>query len=159
MPLHTWFILQGSPANNHAMTEFLFIDSQDDQLQNLALQRRKKEFVQKARYRKKRLEAIGRMRSSTLALRDRLPLAYVSLKLDRVEPGSTTKSRPDGSSAEAGSSGTDTPEPEAPQIIPVVNFGSPRGLSRDGFVDPFSTTAFPMTGSMDSFFHQCTCTT
>ncbi|KAJ5390172.1 uncharacterized protein N7496_001240 [Penicillium cataractarum] len=131
------------------MAEFLFIDYQDDQLQNLSLQRRKREFTQKARYRKERLAAMGRLKSSTLVLRHRLPLAYVPLGLDGAELGPTTKSRPDG-----GPSGTDTPEPEAPQIIPVVNFGSPRRLSGDGFVDPFATTAFPMTGSMNSFFHQ-----
>jgi hypothetical protein len=128
------------------MTDFLFIDYQNDSPQNRSLKKQKYGFVQRTSHRKQRLVAIGRLKSSTLVLRQRLPLPYIPSEVEKTEQ--------DGSESSATIAGTDTPQSK--QIVPVVG---PKTLLGDGFIDPFSSSAFPMTEFMNSFFHQCPCTT
>lgn len=134
------------------MAEFLFIDYQDDNPQNRSLTKKKYGFAQKTSHRKQRLAAVGRLKSSSLVLRQRLPLPYVS-ELDRAEPGRAEKDQQDGSELGAATAGQEIQQFK--QILPVAGFGSPKSLLGHGFVDPFSTTPIPMTEFMNSYFHQC----
>jgi hypothetical protein len=136
------------------MAEFLFIDYQDDNPQNRSVTKKKYRFAQKTSHRKQRLAAVGRLQSSSIVLRQRLPLPYVSSESDRAEPGRAEKDQQDGSKLGVVIAGPDTQHFK--QIIPVANFGSPKTLLGHGFVDPFSTTPIPMTEFMNSYFHQCT---
>lgn len=137
------------------MTDFLFIDYQDDSRQNDSLRKQKYGFVQRTNQRKQRLVAMGRLKSSTLVLRQRLPLPYVPSGIEKAEPGRAEQIEQDGSELGAAIAGTDTQQFR--QTVPVVTIGSPKTRLGDGFIDPFSTSAFPMTELMNSFFHQCKC--
>ncbi|OOQ83664.1 hypothetical protein PEBR_35945 [Penicillium brasilianum] len=134
------------------MTDFLFIDYQSDSPQNRSLKKQKYGFVQRTSQRKQRLVAIGRLKSSTLVLRERLPLPYIPSEIERTEPGRAEKIEQDGSESSAATAETDTQQFK--QIAPVAGIGSPKTLLGDGFIDPFSSSAFPMTEFMNSFFHQ-----
>lgn len=138
------------------MTDFLFIDYQDDSRQNRSFKKQKYGFVQRTNQRKQRLVAMGRLKSSTLVLRQRLPLPYVPSEIEKAEPGRAEKIEQDGSESSAATAGTDTQQFK--QIVPVARIASPKTQLGDGFIDPFSTSAFPMTEFMNSFFHQCKCT-
>ncbi|KAL2817627.1 hypothetical protein BJX63DRAFT_419565 [Aspergillus granulosus] len=137
------------------MADFLFIDYRDDNPQNRSFEKQKRGFAQRTYRRKKRLAAAERLKTSTFVLRQRLPFVYESVahsEPDGTGPARVKKSRQDGLEPATATAGTDTQHSK--QIIPVPNFGSPKTVLGQGFVDPFSTTAFTMTEFMNSYFHQ-----
>ncbi|KAL5337456.1 hypothetical protein BJX70DRAFT_234384 [Aspergillus crustosus] len=131
------------------MGDFLFVDYQHDNPRNRSLKRQKQVFAQRTYQRKRRLAAVERLRTPSSTLRQRLPLSYEPVTLpesNRAEPSDSGINAED----EVESGGADVQ-----QLIPVANLSSsPKILLGQGFIDPFSTSPFPMTDFMNSYFHQ-----
>lgn len=124
----------------HTRADFLFVDYQEDKQQNRSVSRQKAVFAQKAHQRKKRLAAVQRLKSSTIAFRQQLPLAY-----NAVTSQDDEKSMHDG------------PAPKPARKTQNRLWSPPPSDLGQGFLDPFSTTALPMDKSTNLYFHHCTC--
>lgn len=159
MPINqTAFICGVTPippqGARHIMTEFLFIDYQDDNPRNRSVTKAKLGFAQRRSHRNQRLAAIGRLKSSSLIPRQPFPLPYNPPNREGVNRGRAESSQKDGSYPGATTAGTEGRQRR--QIAPAPVPGSPKTMLGDSFIDPFSSTAFPMTEFMNSFFHHRT---
>ncbi|KAL3458725.1 hypothetical protein BJX64DRAFT_301737 [Aspergillus heterothallicus] len=131
--------------------DFLFVHYQDDKPQNRtsSLSRKKAVFAQKSHQRQKRLAAAERLKTSTLSLRRRLPLAYNEVD-DSHRTGQHDTGKEDDSTAD--------PSGVAQQlqfftVKQLKDLFSPQSQLGQGFSDPFSTAAIQMDESMDLYWH------
>jgi hypothetical protein len=135
-------------ASPPTQADLLFVHYDHDDPQNRSVSRTNASFAQKAHQRKKRLAGMDRLKTSSLAVRQRLPFAYDSASgSSRRKRGE--KSKHDGST---------------PRHAPVVaierlnDIWGPQSQLGQGFIDPFSTTAVPMSNFMNLYWHHCTWT-
>ncbi|CEL03967.1 hypothetical protein ASPCAL05102 [Aspergillus calidoustus] len=123
--------------------DLLFVHYDQDDPQNRSVSRTKASFAQKAHQRKKRLAGMERLKTSSLALRQRLPFAYDAASgFSRRRRGE--KSKHDGA----------TPG-HAPAVATerLNDIWGPQSQLGQGFIDPFSTTSVPMSNFMNLCWH------
>ncbi|KAL3486506.1 hypothetical protein BJX62DRAFT_19252 [Aspergillus germanicus] len=140
--------------NNQA--DFLFVHYQDDNPQNRSnsLSRQKAVFAQKAHHRKKRLAAVERLKSSTITFCQQLPFVYNVVPLESSRLSSQEeKSRDVDSTSESARAGRQAPNRVALTVRQMKDLWSPLSHLGQGFIDPFSTTAVPMSEFMNLYWH------
>jgi hypothetical protein len=139
---------------NQAPPDFLFVDYYDDNPQNRSIETQKRAFAQKTHQRKKRIAAVERLKTVTLPLRQRLPLAYKAVAKTSKPSEDNTKDKLE-SEKDTGTI-TDLRNLQFMQLTLMQRVLSPGKQLGQGFVDPFQTASVPMTECMDSFFHHRT---
>lgn len=131
---------------------FLFVDYQKDDPRDAAMHKEKLLFTQRNYQRKKKLAAVERLKASSKISRQSLPFKYTSTSTENRDEVETHKD----------TSNLTVPDPDQPrqtwQIARMAELWSPKAYLGQGFVDPFSTAAVPMTETMNSYFHHRTST-
>lgn len=151
LPVHSQHLCSEEiPMSDHCApgtgAGFLFVDYQDDKPQNRSLSRQKAVFAQKAHQRQKRLASVQRLKTSTIPFRQQLPVAYNGVSDTPGTSQEAEESKHDGS----------VPEPAGPDGKTQYHLLSPQSDLGQGFLDPFATTALPMSRSTNLYFHHCT---
>ncbi|RDW61827.1 uncharacterized protein DSM5745_10499 [Aspergillus mulundensis] len=130
-----------------APQEFMFVDFHRD---NASTRKARQIFAQNTYQRKKRLAAVERLKTSTTQrLRQRLPFRYAAARDEDRRPSEGPATNPRH------------PHPQENNLqiarsrsrASWAEFVSPKTLLGQGFVDPFSTSAVPMSDIMNSYFH------
>ncbi|KAL3486981.1 hypothetical protein BJX62DRAFT_214426 [Aspergillus germanicus] len=143
----------GAHSADRAPSDFLFVDYQDDNPQNRSIDKAKRVFAQKTHQRKKRLAAVERLKTSTHPFRQRLPFAYKPVDdTAKGESSEANQSRDDRSEQISTADAIVSRNLEAMKWARIKDLMSPKSQLGQGFIDPFSTTAVPMSEFMNSFF-------
>jgi hypothetical protein len=146
-------------SNNEA--DFLFVHYEDDNPLNRSnsLSRQKAVFAQKAHYRKKRLAAVERLKPSTISFCQQLPFVYNVVPVESSGLSSQEKKREDVDSiSDAARAGRIAPHRVSLRARQMKDLWSPLSHLGQGFIDPFSATAVPMSEFMNLYWHHCTWT-
>jgi hypothetical protein len=143
----------GAHRADPAPSDFLFVDYQDDNPQNRSIDTAKRVFAQKTHQRKKRLAAVERLKTSTHPFRQRLPFAYKPVDdTAKAESSEVKQSSDDRSERISAADAIVSRNLEAMKWARIKDLMSPKSQLGQGFIDPFSTTAVPMSEFMNSFF-------
>ncbi|KAL4880159.1 hypothetical protein BJY04DRAFT_191807 [Aspergillus karnatakaensis] len=129
-----------APAAN-----FMFVGYEHDNPESESMNKKKRIFAQRSYQRKRKQAAVDRLKTSTQAFRQRLPLEYTAAN-ESSEIGED----------EHGLNSTITNTREARQMMQLAKstaFPSAYLPLGQGFIDPFSTSVVPMTNIMNSYFH------
>ncbi|KAL3480813.1 hypothetical protein BJX99DRAFT_204985 [Aspergillus californicus] len=123
---------------------FLFVDYQKDDPRDAAMHKEKLLFTQRNYQRKKKLAAVERLKASSKISRQRLPFKYIPTDTPNESETDRDSSTPRADTDQSR---------QAWQMARMAELWSPKTYLGQGFVDPFSTVAVPMTETMNSYFH------